>query len=231
MSLVLRDVEAGYGGTPVLRGVTLAVPAGRVVALLGPNGAGKTTLLRAASGLVQPTAGTITLGGVDVTYARPHQLAKLGLCHVPENRAVFPGLTVRDNLRVMVGGRLKPDTIDLATEAFPILGKRVDQLAGTMSGGEQQMLALTRAYLTAPRYVLLDEVSMGLAPIVVDQIFEFLRRLAARGAALLLVEQYVTKALALADMVYLLTKGAVDFAGEPGELDADALAARYLGAA
>jgi branched-chain amino acid transport system ATP-binding protein len=231
VSLVLRDVQAGYGGTPVLRGVSLTVPAGRVVALLGPNGAGKTTLLRAASGLLHPTAGTITLAGQDVTHARPHQLAARGLCHIPENRAVFPGLTVRENLRVMVGGKLRADTVELAREAFPVLGKRLDQLAGTMSGGEQQMLALTRAYLTAPRYVLLDEVSMGLAPIVVDQIFEFLRRLAARGAALLLVEQYVTKALALADMVYLLTKGVVDFAGEPGELDADALAARYLGAA
>jgi branched-chain amino acid transport system ATP-binding protein len=231
MSLVLRDVHAGYGGTPVLRGVDLTVPAGRVVALLGPNGAGKTTLLRTCSGLLHPTAGTISLGGRDVTHARPHALAGRGLCHIPENRAVFPGLTVRDNLRVMVGGRLRPDTLGLAAEAFPILGRRLDQLAGTMSGGEQQMLALTRAYLTGPRYVLLDEVSMGLAPIVVDQIFDFLHRLAARGAALLLVEQYVTKALALADMVYLLNKGVVDFAGEPGELDADALAARYLGAA
>ncbi|HEX3611469.1 MAG TPA: ABC transporter ATP-binding protein [Sporichthyaceae bacterium] len=231
MSLQLRGVQAGYVGTPVLRGVDLTVPAGRVVALLGPNGAGKTTLLRTCSGLLHPTAGTITLGGRDVTHARPHVLAGRGLCHIPENRAVFGGLTVRDNLRVMAGGRLRPDTIEEATEAFPVLGRRLDQLAGTMSGGEQQMLALTRAYLTAPRYVLLDEVSMGLAPIVVDQIFDFLRRLAARGVALLLVEQYVTKALALADMVYLLTKGVVDFAGEPTELDADALAARYLGAA
>jgi branched-chain amino acid transport system ATP-binding protein len=231
MSLQLRGVQAGYGGTPVLRGVDLTVPAGRVVALLGPNGAGKTTLLRTCSGLLHPTAGTITLGGRDVTYARPHVPARHGLCHVPENRAVFGGLTVRDNLRVMAGGRLRPDTIEEATEAFPVLGRRLDQLAGTMSGGEQQMLALTRAYLTGPRYVLLDEVSMGLAPIVVDQIFDFLRRLAARGTALLLVEQYVTKALALADIVYLLTKGVVDFAGEPTELDADALAARYLGAA
>jgi branched-chain amino acid transport system ATP-binding protein len=231
MSLVLRNIKAGYGGTPVLRGVDLTVPAGRVVALLGPNGAGKSTLLRACSGMLHPTAGTITLAGKDVTHARPHQLACRGLCHIPENRAVFPGLTVRDNLRVMVGGKLRPDTVELAREAFPVLGKRLDQLAGTMSGGEQQMLALTRAYLTGPRYVLLDEVSMGLAPIVVETIYDFLRRLAARGTALLLVEQYVTKALAFADMVYLLTKGVVDFAGEPGELDADALAARYLGAA
>ncbi|HEX3790768.1 MAG TPA: ATP-binding cassette domain-containing protein, partial [Pseudonocardiaceae bacterium] len=171
MSLQLRGVQAGYGGTPVLRGVDLTVPAGRVVALLGPNGAGKTTLLRTCSGLLHPTAGTITLGGRDVTYARPHVLAGRGLRHVPENRAVFGGLTVRDNLRVMAGGRLRPSTIEEATEAFPVLGRRLDQLAGTMSGGEQQMLALTRAYLTGPRYVLLDEVSMGLAPIVVDEIF------------------------------------------------------------
>jgi branched-chain amino acid transport system ATP-binding protein len=124
MSLVLHNVQAGYGGTPVLRGVDLTVPEGRVVALLGPNGAGKTTLLRACSGMLPPTGGTITLAGEDVTHARPHQLAGRGLCHIPENRAVFPGLTVRDNLRVMVGGKLKPDTVDLAHEANPVLGKR-----------------------------------------------------------------------------------------------------------
>ncbi len=231
MSLVLHDVHAGYGATEVLRGVDLTVPAGRVVALLGPNGAGKTTLLRTCAGTLTPTAGRITIGGRDITAAPPHKRSRLGLCHVSEGRAVFPGLTVRENLRLMAGGRLTSEALDGAVSAFPVLGKRLDQVAGTMSGGEQQMLALVRAYITDPSYVLLDEVSMGLAPIVVDQIFEFLRTLAARGTALLVVEQYVAKAMGMADLVYLLNRGNVDFAGEPGELDADELAARYLGAA
>jgi branched-chain amino acid transport system ATP-binding protein len=228
--LVLQDVRSGYGATEVLRGVDLTVPSGQVVALLGPNGAGKTTLLRTCSGLLRPSSGRVLVDGHDVTQATPHELVERGVCHVSEGRAVFPGLTVAENLRLMAGRHLSEETIDTAVEAFPILGQRLGQKAGTMSGGEQQMLALVRAYITRPTYVLLDEVSMGLAPIIVDQIFEFLGRLAATGTALLLVEQYAAKALALADLVYVLRKGSIAFAGEPFELDVTALAESYLAA-
>ena len=230
MSLVLHDVDAGYRGAQVLRQVNLAVPASSVVALLGANGAGKTTLLRVASGLLAPTAGQVLLGDRDVTGFSPHALVARGVCHVPEGRGIFPSLTVRDNLLLQSPHGQEAEALDRAVETFPRLGERLAQLAGTMSGGEQQMLALARAYVQHPRFILLDEVSMGLAPKIVDEIFEFLAVLAASGAALLLVEQYVTRALAVADYVYLLSRGEVAFAGEPCELDAEALAQEYVGA-
>jgi len=205
------------------------VPAGRVTALIGPNGAGKTTLLRTASGLQSPAAGTILLDGDDVTRRTSFHLARRGVCHVPEGRAIFPTLTVRENL-VLAGRGGGDDPISRAVEVFPRLGERLGQEAGTLSGGEQQMLALARTCVTRPRYVLLDEVSMGLAPRIVAEIFGFLHRLAAEGAALLVVEQYVHQVLALADLVYILNKGRVAFAGQPAELDADAIAEQYLGA-
>jgi branched-chain amino acid transport system ATP-binding protein len=228
MSLRVTRASAGYGGTEVLRDLTITVPRGRVVALLGPNGAGKTTLLRMCSGLLPATRGQVTLDGHDITRSSPSRLNRLGLCHIPEGRAIFPTLTVAENLRLL-GPPGQGDVVERAREAFPVLGLKLGQVAGTMSGGEQQMLALARAYLTHPEYVLLDEVSMGLAPRVVDTIFEFLRRLADAGTALLIVEQYVVKALELADIVYVLHKGQVAFCGEPAELDADALARSYLG--
>jgi len=227
--LVLDGITAGYGDTVVLRDVHLAVPAGRVVALLGANGAGKTTLLRVASGLLPPRTGRLVVDGVDRTGAAPETLAGAGVCHVPEGRGVFPSLTVRENLRLYSRPGDEGAALDRAVDAFPRLGERLNQVAGTMSGGEQQMLALARAYLGQPRFVLLDEVSMGLAPRIVDEIFEFLGRLAAEGAALLLVEQYVTKALALADHVYTLARGQIAFAGEPAELAGEDVFASYLG--
>ena len=229
MTLHLDNITAGYDSTAVLRGVTLTVPPGSVVALLGPNGAGKTTLLRTLSGLLPPSSGRILVDQSDITTASPHRMVEHGICHVTEGRAVFPSLTVQENLRLL--GADNPSKLDLAIATFPVLGRRLKQTAGTMSGGEQQMLALSRAYLTQAKYVLLDEVSMGLAPIVVEEIFTFLRTLAASGAALLLVEQYVRKALDLADLVYVLNKGQIQFAGEATELDADRLAESYLGAA
>jgi branched-chain amino acid transport system ATP-binding protein len=227
--LVLDGITAGYGDTVVLRDVHLAVPAGRVVALLGANGAGKTTLLRVASGLLPPRTGRLVVDGADRTGAAPETLAGAGVCHVPEGRGVFPSLTVRENLRLYSRPGDEGAALDRAVEAFPRLGERLHQVAGTMSGGEQQMLALARAYLGRPRFVLLDEVSMGLAPRIVDEIFDFLGRLAAEGAALLLVEQYVTKALALADHVYTLARGQIAFAGEPAELAGEDVFASYLG--
>jgi branched-chain amino acid transport system ATP-binding protein len=223
-------IVAGYEGAPVLRDVSLAVPDGAVVALLGPNGAGKTTLLRVLSGLLPIDEGRLLLDGADVTGRAPHRMVELGIQHVPEGRGVFPGLTVRENLIVYSEPGHETDGIDKAVEAFPRLGERINQLAGTMSGGEQQMLALARAYVRSPRFVLLDEVSMGLAPRIVDEIFTFLERLAhEHGNALLLVEQYVTRALELADYVYVLTRGRIAYAGEPTELTDEDLFARYLG--
>jgi branched-chain amino acid transport system ATP-binding protein len=227
--LHLDNIVAGYGGTTVLRGVDLIVPDRSVVALLGANGAGKTTLLRVASGLLQPASGTIHLAGQDVTGQTPHALCDRGLCHVPEGRGVFPGLTVRDNLILQSRAGQENESIERAVHAFPRLGERLGQIAGTMSGGEQQMLALARTYVQSPQVVLLDEVSMGLAPNIVDEIFRFLAVLSAEGSSLLLVEQYVTRALAIADYVYLLSRGTIAFAGEPSELDADAIAAEYVG--
>jgi branched-chain amino acid transport system ATP-binding protein len=227
--LTLRGVDAGYAGTPVLRHVDLVVPDGSVVALLGANGAGKTTLLRVASGLLRPTAGSVLVDGVDLTGGPPHQLVAAGVCHVPEGRGVFRSLTVRENLALYADPSREAESLELAVQAFPSLGRRLAILAGQLSGGEQQMLALSRAYVQRPKVVLLDEVSMGLAPKVVDEIFEFLGMLAAKGTSLLLVEQYVTRALEAADWVYLLSRGEVVFAGEPNEIDGDAVFKEYVG--
>jgi branched-chain amino acid transport system ATP-binding protein len=227
--LRVDGVTAGYGPTTVLRDVSLVVPTGSVVALLGANGAGKTTLLRVASGLLRSVNGRVELDGDDVTNLEPHRLVERGVCHVPEGRGVFPRLTVRENLllQASVGGL--DDPIERAVAAFPRLGARLAQVAGTMSGGEQQMLALARAYIQSPKVVLLDEVSMGLAPKIVDEIFEFLRVLAETGSSLLLVEQYVARALDIADFVYVMKKGRVTFAGESGEIGSEAIFDDYIG--
>lgn len=229
--LRLRNVSAGYGDTAVLRGISINVPKASTVALLGPNGAGKTTLLRVASGLLRPSAGSVLIDGVDVTNQSPYKLVSKGVCHVPEGRGIFPSLTVRENLLVQSTRGREASAVERAVAAFPRLGQRLSQRAGTMSGGEQQMLALARAYVQRPSIVLLDEVSMGLAPKVVDEIFVFLGRLAAEGVSLLLVEQYVTRALGAADYVYLLNRGEVVFAGEPSELSDEAVFASYVGSA
>ena len=224
----LHDVSSGYGANDVLRSVQLKVPASSVVALLGSNGAGKTTLLRTASRLVPLRSGSITLDGVDVSRWSADRLASAGVCHVPEGRGIFRQLTVRENLRLQVPSKDVRECLDHAIGAFPALGDRLDQLAGTLSGGEQQMLAIARAYVLNPRVLLLDEVSMGLAPIIVDQIFESLAELARQGVSLLLVEQYVTKALELADYVFILDRGRVAAAGEASEFDEDTVFAHYL---
>ena len=214
----------------MLRDVSLTVQPGTVVAVLGPNGAGKTTLLRVASGLLRPTAGTVLLGGEDVTRTRPYARARRGLCHIPEGRGIYPTLTVRENLVLHSRPGEEAAALDRAASAFPVLGDRLRQPAGQLSGGQQQMLSLARAYLTDPKVVLVDEASMGLAPVVVDKIFEFLGQIAASGTALLIVEQYVNRALALADQVYLLNKGSVVVAGRPADIGDD-LFAHYLGTA
>jgi branched-chain amino acid transport system ATP-binding protein len=227
--LELRGVTAGYGSHTVLRDVNLVVPDNAVVALLGPNGAGKTTLLRVASGLLKPSSGRVLVDGVDATGWPPHRLSELGVCHVPEGRGIFRALSVKDIIRLQVKDGFGEDPISAVAEAFPRLGERLAQRAGTMSGGEQQMLALARAYVAGAKTVLLDEVSMGLAPKIIDEIFEYLHRLASQGAALLLVEQYVARALELADFVYILNKGRVQFVGESDELGEEQILASYLG--
>jgi len=229
MRLELDRVTAAYGDTIALRDVDLTVPTGSVVALLGPNGAGKTTLLSVASGLLRPRSGRVLLDDEDQTDTPPDGRVERGLCHITEGRSVFPGLTVADNLRMFAPPQRAKKAVERAVDAFPRLGERLGQLAGTMSGGEQQMLALSRAYAQQAPLIMLDEVSMGLAPIIVDEIFEFLGRVAREGASLLLVEQYVTRALALADYVYLLNRGQVAYRGEPSELADEDVFARYLG--
>jgi branched-chain amino acid transport system ATP-binding protein len=227
--LTIEGVSAGYAGVPVLRDVSLVVPSSSVVALLGPNGAGKTTLLRVASGLLRPAAGRVTLDGRDVTDLSPHPLAGRGLCHVPEGRGVFGPLTVQENLVLFSAPGQEKEALERAVEVFPVLGQRRNQAAGTMSGGEQQMLALARAYISGAPVILLDEVSMGLAPVIVDTIFEFLERVAGEGTSLLIVEQYVNKALAIADYAYILGRGRITFAGDSAELVDEDVFHRYLG--
>ena len=228
--LELRGIEAGYGEHTVLRGVSLTVQRGTVVAVLGPNGAGKTTLLRVASGLLKPSTGAVMLDGEDVTRTRPYARARRGLCHIPEGRGIYPTLTVRENLVLHSHKGEEAAALDRAISAFPVLGEKLRQPAGQLSGGQQQMLSLVRAYLTDPNLVLVDEASMGLAPVVIDRIFEFLGQIASSGTALLIVEQYVNRALALADRVYLLNKGSVAFTGKSQDVGDD-LFAHYIGAA
>jgi branched-chain amino acid transport system ATP-binding protein len=227
--LTLDSVTAGYGDTTVLRNVDFTVGDGEVVALLGPNGAGKTTLLRTATGFVKPRSGRIALDGDDVTGDAPHRYTRRGICHLPEGRGIFPSLTVLDNLTIQArGANVKERLADFA-ELFPSLAKRLGQTAGSLSGGEQQMLALSRAYITNPKVILVDEPSLGLAPRVIDRVYQVLARFVARGVSLVVVEQYVQRALALADKVYILSRGEVIHVGTASELGPDEIYQRYLG--
>jgi branched-chain amino acid transport system ATP-binding protein len=227
--LSLERVHAGYGHSTVLHDVSLYVPDGSLVALLGPNGAGKSTLLRVAAGLLRPKSGQVLLDGEEISSLRPHQRADRGICLIPEGRGVFPNLSVRDNLVLHAAAGDEEAGLERAVSAFPVLGERLDQIAGTLSGGEQQMLSLSRAHVRRPAVALIDEVSMGLAPKIVEELFDSFSALAAAGTSLLLVEQYVARALELADYVYVLTKGALAFAGEPSELDQSDYFELYVG--
>jgi branched-chain amino acid transport system ATP-binding protein len=228
-ALELVGLSSGYGETTVLRDVSLTVPAGQVTALLGSNGAGKSTLLRTVSGLLPAKAGSVRLLGSDVTRERAHRRFAAGLCHIPEGRGIFRGLTVKDNLILQAPRGDETRAIEQAVEAFPILGKRLSQRAGTMSGGEQQMLAVAAAYTRDPSVVLVDEASLGLAPLIVDEIFAFLASLPARGAALLMVDQFVTRALEMASTAYVLRRGSIAFGGESSELGDSNLLEQYFG--
>ena len=231
-ALELLGVRAAYGRIDVLRGVDLVVPRGSVFALLGPNGGGKSTTLRVISGRMKPTAGCVHIAGVHVNGVAPARLARAGLCSVPEGRGVFPNLTVVENLRMATyrGGLSFDDVCDTAFVRFPRLGEKRKQLAGTLSGGEQQMLALARALTTEPALLLLDEISMGLAPRVVSELYDVVAQLAEEGLAILIVEQFARVALPVADFAAIMTQGRVQAVGEPADIEA-ALSQAYLGAA
>jgi branched-chain amino acid transport system ATP-binding protein len=226
--LEIQNIAGGYGGTTVIRDVSLSIPSGSVVALLGPNGAGKSTTMRMASGLLRPRSGRVILDGKDVTSAGPSRRARSGICHIMEGRSIFPSLSVRENLLLQAPrGTSAAEILDRANDEFPQLTKHRKQIAGTLSGGEQQMLALMRAHLASPRVVLVDEASLGLAPVIVDRIFAFLDRIAREGVSLLIVEQYANRVLAIASAVYLLSQGRIVYSGPAGDLDEDQIFALY----
>jgi branched-chain amino acid transport system ATP-binding protein len=228
-ALEVAGVRAGYGEGLVLHDVSLTVQASTVTALLGPNGAGKTTLLRTVSGFLKPSSGRIRFFGTDVTTSPAYKRFDTGMCLVPEGRGVFRSMTVRDNLRVRAPRGEEDACVQRAVEAFPVLGRRIQQIAGTLSGGEQQMLAVSSAYFRNPRLLLVDEVSLGLAPLIVDEIFGFLEGIASRGTALLLVDQYAYRALSFASQAYVLRRGEIVFGGPSSELLGTDLFEQYLG--
>jgi branched-chain amino acid transport system ATP-binding protein len=236
-TLSLTNVEVAYGAISAVKGISVDVAPGELVALVGSNGAGKTTTLRTVSGLLRPRAGTIRYGDVDLTRLPPHQIVALGICHSPEGRQIFASLTVRENL--MLGTVRREDRKDQASISadldrvfgyFPILRERFGQTGGTLSGGEQQMLAIGRALMAKPRLLLLDEPSLGLAPVLVDRIFAVVAQLKADGTTILLVEQNARKALQVADRAYVLETGRIVLSGKAADLAANPDVERaYLG--
>ena len=225
----LRGVTAAYGSIDVLRDVDLRVETGTVVALLGPNGGGKSTTLRVIAGLLLPKSGELWLGGRQVTGAPPQEVARRGVCLVPEGRGVFPNLTVRENLWMATHAGTRRAVVERITyERFPQLGERRSQLAGSLSGGEQQMLALARALSTDPALVLLDELSMGLAPRVVERLYEIVADLARTGVSILVVEQFARAVLGIADRAGIMLNGRITAFGDPSDIEAE-LSAAYLG--
>jgi branched-chain amino acid transport system ATP-binding protein len=235
LQLEVRELRAGYGGLPVLHGISLCAPAGRITVLVGANGAGKTTLLKTLAGVMPPVAGSVLLDGRALAADTPADRVRCGMALVPEGRHLFPDMSVRENLEL--GGYLTSrqqsgEMLDSVIETFPRLGERLDQMAGTMSGGEQQMLAIGRALMSRPRLLLLDEPSLGLAPKMVDEMFAALRRINREGTTILLVEQNVFQALNVADFAYVLGHGEMIAEGAAWELRGNDLIKRvYLGEA
>jgi branched-chain amino acid transport system ATP-binding protein len=238
--LSIQNLQAAYGKVEVLHGISLEVPKGQLVTLIGSNGAGKTTTMRAISGMIKPKGGTVTLSGRDITGMDSHRIARAGVAHSPEGRRVFATMSVTDNLLLgafprFIGSRPKGDVqrdLDRAMDLFPRLKERRNQLAGTLSGGEQQMLAMARAVMLNPEVVLLDEPSMGLAPILVDEVFRIITRLKEQGVTMLLVEQFAAAALNVADYGYVLENGSIAVHGPAHKLRNDPkVVAAYLGGA
>ena len=236
--LIIENLHAAYGKVEVLHGISLHVPKGKLVTLIGSNGAGKTTTMRAISGMVKPKSGSVKLAGRDVTGMDSHKIARAGLAHSPEGRRVFSNMSVTDNLllgafprftRARPKGNIKHD-LEKALELFPRLKERQHQLAGTLSGGEQQMLAMARAVMLNPDVILLDEPSMGLAPILVEEVFRIIMRLKSEGVTMLLVEQFAAAALNVADYGYVLENGSISVHGPAESLKTDPkVIAAYLG--
>ena len=227
--LELVGVRAAYGPIEVLHGVDLAVHAGQVVALLGPNGGGKSTTVKVCAGLMQPTAGDLRYAGRSVTGISAEEAARLGVCTIPEGRGVFANLTVRENLWLATGTGVAREQVEEAAFArFPVLGDRRNQLAGSMSGGEQQMLALSRALATRPAVLLLDELSMGLAPLIVSQIYETVAQLVQEGISVLVAEQFARTVLPIADLAAVMLNGRIAAVGSPADI-AEELETAYLG--
>jgi branched-chain amino acid transport system ATP-binding protein len=231
--LRVDDIDVNYGTSQALFSVSLDVAPGTVVAVLGANGAGKSTLARAVSGLVTPASGRVTFDGRDVTKLPAHRIRKLGLTYVPEGRGIFPGLSVLDNLRMAVAQERRQDragSIERAVAQFPVLGKRGMQRAGSLSGGEQQMLALARALAITPKLVIADEMSLGLAPLIAESVFQGLEQARQSGITIVLIEQFVHRALEMADSCVILTRGQVGWAGPASEAGQEVID-RYLGEA
>jgi len=232
--LELTSVDAGYGGFQALFGINLEVGAGEAVGVIGPNGAGKTTLMRVISGLIRPIKGSIRMENTDVVAAPAHRIVGLGIAHVPENRRLFPRLSVDDNLKMgafIHDARGKyAERLKLVFDLFPRLKERRSQMAGTMSGGEQQMCAIGRALMSNPKLLLLDEPSAGLAPLVVQQVFDLVRRIRSSGLTVLIVEQNVQQVLKVVDRAYLLEAGTIRASGTSAQMLAtDTVKQAYLG--
>ena len=232
--LEVEDLHVAYGQVEAVRGVTLAVPEGRIVTLIGPNGAGKSSILSALAGLVRPRAGRVRLAGVDITGLPAHRTVAAGLSLVPEGRAILGRMTVEENLRLAGERRQPPDALQAAIDEqcrrFPLLGERRRQPAGSLSGGQQQMLAFARALLARPRLLLLDEPSMGLSPLLVNQVFEMVEQIHRAGTTILLVEQNARLALGVAQQAYVLEHGRLVLAGPAADLARDErVQAAYLG--
>ena len=232
--LELKDVNAGYGTFQALFDISLEVNAGEAVAVIGPNGAGKTTLMRVISGMTAPFSGDLTMERQSLTTIPPHQIVELGIAHVPENRRLFPGMTVEDNLRLgAFAKKARGDSkksLDFVYELFPRMKERRSQLAGTMSGGEQQMCAIGRAIMSGPKLLLMDEPSAGLAPVVVQQVFGLVRRIREEGYTVLIVEQNVQQVLKVVDRAYLLEAGQLIDSGKSSDLlESETVRKAYMG--
>jgi branched-chain amino acid transport system ATP-binding protein len=226
--LKLDGVSAGYGRTTIIREIEMEVRPGQVVAVLGANGAGKSTLLRTIAGELTPSAGTIHYAGQNLAKVSSVKRALLGLSHVPEGRGIFRSLTVRENLTLFSRHSKDPSAVDDVLQAFPILGSRLGQRAGSLSGGEQQILAMAAAYCREVKLVLVDEPSLGLAPKIIEQVFDFLGELANRGTALIIVDQFADKVLKIANSAYILRRGSIVFSG-PASTLGDDIFSYYLG--
>ena len=232
--LELKDVNAGYGTFQALFDISLEVNAGEAVAVIGPNGAGKTTLMRVISGMTAPFSGDLTMERQSLTTIPPHQIVELGIAHVPENRRLFPGMTVEDNLKLgAFAKKARGDSkksLDFVYELFPRMKERRSQLAGTMSGGEQQMCAIGRAIMSGPKLLLMDEPSAGLAPVVVQQVFGLVRRIREEGYTVLIVEQNVQQVLKVVDRAYLLEAGQLIDSGKSSDLlESETVRKAYMG--